>query len=319
MPNPEILEGNKGMDTVLYQGTGAELAITDLEFSPDFVWIKNRDDTHQHIIADTVRGATKFLSSNLTNPDGTNAQTVKSFDSNGFTLGTEPSNNNSGDAFVSWNWKEDPKYGFDIVSYTGLGTAHTVPHNLGVVPEMLVHKNRSNAENWNIYHRALGATHSLWWSLDWAAVANIVYWNNTEPTSSVFTVGSGINAEDDEYIVYLFASIPGYSKVFSYTGNGSADGPFVYCGFRPRYILGKNSSVVQNWFLYDTARSGYNLSDNLLYVDLANVETTPGTHGLDILSNGFKTRGVSQMLNGSGNTITGMAFAEHPFKFANAR
>jgi hypothetical protein len=322
MPAPEILEGNEGMDTVLYTGTGAEKSITDLEFSPDLVWIKERDDAVSHNLYDTIRTPNQRLKSDSSNEEDTVITGLSSFDSNGWTMGAHGAINGLNDLYAAWNWRKDPKFGFDIVGYEGTGIAHTEIHSLGVVPEMMIVKRRDTAGgDWQVYHKQITATHYLKLNEDNASAAATVVWNDTEPTSSVFTVGinTDVNLLDDNTIAYLFASIPGYSKVFSYTGNGNDDGPFVYCGFRPRFILGKNSSVVQNWFLYDTERGAYNLSDNLLYADLANAETTPGTHGMDILSNGFKTRGVSQMLSGSGNTIIGIAFAEHPFKFANAR
>jgi hypothetical protein len=329
MPAPEILEGNSGMDTVLYTGTGAEKSITDLEFSPDFTWIKSRDEgtgayNGHHLLFDTLRGATEILFSNLTNAENTDAQSLKSFDSNGFTVGTTQKVNESGDAFVAWNWKADPKFGFDIVGYEGTGVAHTIPHDLGIAPEMMIVKRRdAGGPGWPLWHKDMIATpENYYMRLDTVIQPTLLtnMWNGTAPTSSVFTVGvdGWVNTDEGLFIAYLFASIPGFSKVFSYTGNGNADGPFIYCGFRPRYILIKNASGVGNWVVNDSVRGPYNVNISTLYPNLVNAE--PGTGwAFDLLSSGFKVRESGATINGSGNTLIGIAFAEHPFQFANAR
>jgi hypothetical protein len=229
--------------------------------------------------------------------------------------------------FVAWCWLEDPNYGFDIVSYTGTGVAHTEAHSLGVVPEMIIVKNRDDgSRDWKVYHKELnGGTTPEQYYLELNntdAESNTpatVHWNDTAPTSSVFSVGTAaaVNGSGDELIAYLFASVEGFSKVFSYTGNGAADGPFVHCGFRPRFVLIKNASAVASWLLYDTERSTYNTVDDVLFPDKSDTETV--TSAIDALSNGFKLRNDGASANGSGNTLVGIAFAETPFKYANAR
>jgi hypothetical protein len=317
------LEGDKGFDIDLYEGTGAELARANLEFSPDFVWIKDRDDTYSNIVFDKVRAAENYLLTNSTGVEVNDAQTLKSFDDNGFTLGTATGVNNSGDSFVSWNWLESVDYGFDIVGYEGTGVARTVAHSLGVVPEMMIVKNRDSVYNWGVYHKDLDAAapedkYLLLNTLD-AVQDSVNLWNDTAPTSSVFTVGIGatVNENLSDHIAYLFASIPGYSKVFSYSGNGLADGPFIHLGFRPRFLLLKNIARSANWTVYDTSRSTYNLVDDYL-LPASNAAEAVG-FGSDLLANGFKIKNTSLTENGSGETIVGIAFAETPHTWANAR
>jgi len=323
LPEPEILEGNKGFDVVTYTGTGAELAITDLEFSPDLVWVKSRSAATEHEITDTVRGATKELSSDSQNVEATTAQGLKSFDAKGFTLGTDTNSNDNTETYVAWNWKEDPKYGFDIVSYTGNETNRTIAHNLGVAPEMLFCKRRDTDESgWIGYHKDLATPTTGYVFLDRTSVqANHPdIWNSTEPTSSEFSLGTDTEANKNTrtYIAYLFASVEGYSKVFSYIGNGNADGPFVYCGFRPRFILIKSASGEYHWIIHDSERSVYNVTTHNLYPSINNAEDT-GTNAFDILSNGFKLRTLQNGYNTVSHNMIGIAFAEHPFKYANAR
>ena len=323
LPEPEILEGDKGFHVETYTGTGAEKSITGMDFSPDLVWFKNRSNARNHQLYDTVRGATKYLLSNSTGVEGTDAQGLKSFDTDGFTVGTTAGVNGNGETLVTWCWKEDPRFGFDIVSYTGTGVAKTEAHNLGVVPEMMIVKNRETAaQPWIVYHKDMTATPEedyLFLNDTDAVLTHPTIWNDTSPTSSVFTVGtdSSVNLNTKEFIAYLFASVEGFSKVFSYTGNGSLDGSFVYCGFRPRYILLKNTASAYNWWINDTARTTYNVMGDSLYADTAGAEAA--TTNLDLLSNGFKLRTNGDNRNENGVTFIGIAFAEHPFKYANAR
>jgi hypothetical protein len=332
MPAPEILEGNKGFDIALYTGDRQDdNQITGLGLSPDLVWIKNRSSDNSHGLFDTVRGATAGLSTDLDEMELVGHNSLISFDSDGFTLDDDSVhqlvNYGLGDSYVAWNWKESPAYGFDIVAYEGTGIVHTEAHSLGVAPEMIIIKNRDTARDWAVYHHGVngGVTPEDFYlrlNLTNAATDSDLLWNDTAPTSSVFTVGanSRVNTDDDSYIAYLFASIEGYSKVFSYTGNGLADGPFVHCGFRPRYILIKSTNTVEHWPVMDTARDPYNAQTHLLYTNL-NIadEIGGGASGNDILSNGFKIRTTHNANNKSGDTYIGLAIAEHPFKYANAR
>jgi hypothetical protein len=324
------------MDTVLYTGTGAELVITDLNFSPDLVWTKGRTVESNNALQDAVRGFTtnRKLSSNRTDEeDGAAVDDQYGYISAvgpfGYTISKDGTGgddwlqmNQNGEDYVAWNWKKDPKFGFDIVGYEGTGVARTVPHSLGVVPEMMIVKNRDSAEGWAVYHKYLDITPEDYFiALDTSAakIDSSAIWNDTSPTASLFTVGIGakVNTNNDDHIAYLFASIPGFSKVFSYTGNNLDDGPFVYCGFRPRYIFVKPATRPGNWLIYDTARDTYNELDTILVVDTSIAETT--FSGFDFLSNGFKVRNLTTAINGDGDTYIGIAFAEHPFKYSNAR
>jgi hypothetical protein len=260
--------------------------------------------------------------SDATSIEEIKTDSLKSFDANGFTLGDHPNVNTNAEDYVSWNWLESPDYGFDIVGYEGTGVARTVAHNLGVVPEMMIVKNRESTYNWCVYHKdntAAPETDFLKLNLTDATTDASTVWNDTAPTSSVFTVGTGaaVNENLKDHIAYLFASVEGFSKVFSYTGNGSANGPFVYCGFLPRFVIVKNASAVASWLMVDTERNTYNEVNSYLVPDTTAAEGT----GLpiDVYSNGFKIRNAGGNWNGTGNTYIGMAFAETPFPWANAR
>jgi hypothetical protein len=330
LPDPEILEGNKGMDVLTYTGTGATpQTVQGLEFSPDLVCIKGRSDIGRPAIFDTVRGDPD----DAIYTDDTDAETgtsafgyLNSFLSDGFTVRpgiiAADTVNEEFQTYVAWNWKEDPVYGFDIVSYEGTGIAHTEAHSLGVVPEMMIVKNRADVASWAVYHKGSNADPEDYFLLfnttAPAAADGGALWNATLPTSSVFSVGTdiGVNVLNDTYIAYLFASVEGYSKVFSYIGNASDDGPFVYCGFRPRYVLLKSADSVTSWIVHDTERNTYNMVENYLLPNTNEAEGVAG--GIDVLANGFKLKTTNASWNPVSNVI-GIAFAEHPFKYANAR
>jgi hypothetical protein len=288
------------------------------------LWLQAADHT---IAVDSARGGSVSIVTSNTAPESiTGVVDDFVFASDGFTTGDDTPFNVSGDDFVSWNWKEDPAYGFDIVSYTGDGLAsRTVSHSLGVVPELMLVKNRDQVAGWRCWHKDMAASPSTGYlGLDTsnAFAVNANVWDDTDPTSSVFTVDTqtNVNGSGDELIAYLFASVEGFSKVFSYTGNAAADGPFVYCGFRPRYVMLKNTTTTGNWWMVDTERNTYNVINTLLVADLANSEASLGAlESIDSVSNGFKVRATYTGINGSGHNIVGIAFAEHPFKYANAR
>jgi hypothetical protein len=211
--------------------------------------------------------------------------------------------------------------GFSVVTYTGTGTAATIGHGLGVAPSMYLVKSRSLAgENWIVYHTSLGNAQQLNLNTT-AAQAASTNFNSTSPTSSVFSIGSGtaVNSNTNTYVAYCFAAVKGFSAFGSYTGNGSADGPFVYLGFRPRWVMIKRTDSSNNWFILDTSRSTYNLSNAQLLPNSSAAESTNTDCNIDILSNGFKLRTALDASNGSGGTYIYAAFAESPFKFANAR
>ena len=333
IPEPTIKKGSDYFNTVLYTGTGAEHAITGVGFSPDLVWTKGRSDSDNNSWFDTVRGATKELVSNGSGAEAADAQLLKSFDSDGFTLGTNAGVNGNTETYVSWNWKESATAGFDIVSYTGTGSSRTVSHNLGVAPEMIIVKNRDDSENWIVYHAGQASDAQTDYLIlnDGSGIGGDDPWlNDTAPTSSQWEYSDGgntYNDNGDDYIAYLFSSVEGYSKFGTYEGTGSTTGPFVYCGFRPAYIVTKRVETTPNayWNVFDTARDPYNSGVTAdfkrLLVHSSGAEATNHVNYTppDILSNGFRLRHGSADKNYSGKRFIFFAFAETPFKFANAR
>ena len=324
-------------NTVLYSGTGSTQAI-NTGFSTDFTWIKSRGTANSHLLADSSRGSTKVLLSNDTNAEITDSN-YTTFVSNGFSVsgnGTEI--NNSSGTYVSWNWKANGSTtssnsdgsitstvqastdaGFSIVTYTGTGSATTFGHGLSSAPKWVVIKRRDGTPSWQVFHTTLGGGAGIELDTNGASGSSSSLWNSTAPTSSVVHIGThgGTNTSSGTYVAYCFAEIEGYSKFGSYTGNGSTDGTFVYTGFRPAWILMKRTNSTGNWQLVDNRRVGYNPSNNLLFPDGSDAESEVTDN--DILSNGFKLRTTGAGRNGSGSTYIYMAFAEAPFKYANAR
>jgi hypothetical protein len=332
LTQPTIQKPSRYMDALAYTGTGASNSISSLGFSPDLVWIKNRGTTTNHAIYDTTRGTQAQLSSNTTGDEVTSSTGLTSFDANGFTIGTSTLVNTSGTQYVAWGWDESVQAGMDIVSYTGNGANRTISHNLGVAPKLIIVKARTTAgadQGWPVYHASNTAAPETDYLLlnSTAASADLdTVWNDTAPTASVFSVGTSalVNTNNDTYIAYLFSEVEGFSKFGSYTGNGSADGPFAWCGFRPRWVMIKNSSSAYAWIVYDTARNTENLVTLKLAPNNSQEENGSSIGGvtfntMDILSNGFKLRSTNVDSNASGNTIIFAAFAESPFKYARAR
>lgn len=339
LPDPTIRKPNQYFDAVVYSGDGtSSRTISGLSFQPDLIWDKPRGTVFSHILVDSVRGgspALAVLQSNATDAEYTTlgvGGSISAITSSGFTItagsGTNNNLNASGSAYVAWNWKKGATPGFDIVTYTGTGAARTIAHGLGVAPSMMIVKERNVAgNNWQVWHKAFGTAGTTDYVLLNSNVAKggggaVDDWNNTVPTSSVFSIGTfgGINANGNSYVAYLFSEVAGFSKFGSYTGNGSTDGPFVYCGFRPRYVMVKRTDATGDWQIIDTARNTYNYADSRLWADLTNIETSNGAAGIDALSNGFKFRGaISTDGNASGGTYVFVAFAESPFKYSLAR
>jgi len=328
---------NKSTDyfnTKLYTGNGADgNAVTNVGHSPDFVWIKQRNSM-SHRLYDKIRGVNSALISNESNAEDQYSAygQFESFDSDGFTVGAGTSNghgtNENGQSIVSWNWKANgagsantagsinstvsanTTAGFSIVSYTGTGTdPETIGHGLGVVPKMIIVKDRNTSGGWRVYNENIGNNKVL--ALD-GTIASTTSdaWNSTTPTSSLFTVGNDTitNGNGTTHIAYCFAEKVGYSKFGSYTGNGNADGTFVYTGFKPSFVIIKNSSNAHNWTMIDDKRLGYNDKNYVLFPDLNNSE--PTTSESDIVSNGFKVRASANGVNQSGNTMIYMAFGQ---------
>ena len=345
LPAPVVTKPNTVMDVALYTGTGSSLTVSSLGFSPDLVWLKSRGAARNHRLTDTVRGATIALQSDLTSAEVTEANGLTAFNSNGFTVGSSYSV--SSEAWVGWCWdagsstvtntqgsitsqvRANPSAGFSIVTYTGNGTnGATVGHGLGVAPEFFIFKQRSVSGNWIVVHKSIPYpwnNYSLRLNTTDAVNGTQGTFGNVAPTSSVITLwaSSGTpttNANTETYVAYCFAPVAGYSAFGSYTGNGSADGPFVYTGFRPRWILLKSSTQGVSWIIYDTARNTYNLVNSTLSPNLSSAESAPGVSGgIDILSNGFKLRSSDQWLNFNAATYIYAAFAESPFQYARAR
>ena len=291
----------------------------DTDMQPDMVWIKDRSDTSSHTITDSVRGVTKTLYPDTTTAEGTEADYVQAFGSDGFTVGANNNNNESGESNVAWCWKESATAGFDIVSYTGTGSAHTEAHSLSAAPRMIITKNRDYDTNWGVYHASQTADKYAYLSATNAFADNSVFWNDTEPTSSVFSVGTyeSVNRSGDEMIAYCFAEKQGFSKFGSYEGNGNADGTFVHLGFRPAWLMVKPVDAADNWVMFDNKRLGFNSSTSpyFFYANKNFAETTDDLL-LDFLSNGFKMRDAGNTVNRT-STFIYMAFAEAPFVNSN--
>ena len=306
--------------TKLYTGTGSSLALTNdgnSDLQPDWVWIKERNGATNQMLTDSVRGATKTLHSQNTDTESTDAQALKSFNSDGFTVGTDGDVNTSSDTYVAWNWKKTADAGFDIVSYTGNGSARTISHSLSAVPGWIIVKNRDEGESWPIYHHkntSAPATDYLALNDTHATTDSNTRWNDTAPTSSVFTVGTSdvVNKNTIKYIAYLFAEKQGYSKFGSYAANESVDGTFVYTGFKPAFVILKQSNLDRDWHMFDNKRSTFNAVGRYLRPNVSGAEDS-GEDYLDLLSNGFKLKNTGNRFNDADGTYIFMAFAESPF------
>ena len=317
--NPELYFQSK-----TYSGNGSTNAITldgSENMQSDFIWFKRRDGADNHILFDDVRGVTKGLYSDLTNAEDNLADSLSSFDSNGFTLGADTGSggsiNGSSESCVAWCWKESATAGFDIVSFTGNGSARTISHSLSAKPDFFVVKGRTFGEQWECYHTSLGATKCLQWD-DNSAEADLANrFNDTEPTSSVFTVGDAdaVNKNTYTYITYLWRSVQGFSRFSKYTGNGNANGTFIHLGFRPAWFLVKRSDSANSWHLVDAKRNTFNPTQNGLFPDTNDGENTGNQ--FDFLANGVKLNSSDGGYNASGGTYIFMAFAEQPFVNSN--
>ena len=324
--------------STIWTGNGVDdrnIVIDGTGMQPDFVWIKSRNDTDNHRLVDSVRGATKHLESDGTGAEQTSSN-VKAFTSTGVTLSTNGSVNANSELYASWSWKAGTSFtndasatgigtidsagsvnndsGFSIVSYTGTGSNGTVKHGLNSVPKMFIVKELSNANSWEVYHVSQGAGKNA--QLNTTAAfesAGSSRWNSTAPTSSVFSIGtdSGVNRSSSNFITYCFAEKQGYLKTGKWIGNGNNDGPFSFCGFKPAFIMIKRTDVAKNWYINDNLRDGYNNDNPYLSPNLSAAET--GGTEIDILSNGFKIRASGTGHNQSGGTYIYMAIAENPF------
>jgi len=306
------------------------------------LWFKNRNSTQVHQLFDTTRGIAKALRSNDTDAENTDDPNdrLTAINSDGFSLGDDGNPNNGSNTYVCWQWKanggttssnDDGSYtstvqanttaGFSIVKYGdassfSASSPATVGHGLGAVPKWILIKNLDGTRSWGVHHVSNGAGKIIYLDLTNAVASSTGFDNGTLPTSSVFTVNTlnVANGNNLEYIAYCFAEIQGYSKFSSYLGNANADGPFVYTGFKPAFVIIKNTADSADWTMWDTTRFPNNAQNVQLYPNLSNAEDSPSTSTvLDMLSNGFKIRGTNNKINGSSDTMIYMAFAEHPF------
>ena len=343
LPSPEIALPTDHFNANLWTGTGGTRSLTGLGFQPDFTWIKSRSNTYQHMLFDSVRGATKYLASDSTDAEATDATQLTAFDSDGFSLGSGTVVNGTSATFVGWNWKAGTTFdpatagtvttgsgtanataGFSVVKYTGEASSITVGHGLSQAPEMIIAKNLDGTYFWAGYHKDIGNTESISIN-DSGAPYSEKTWNDATPSASVFTLGAAsetsahrFNYTDEDFIAYCFHSVEGYSKVGSYEGNNNVDGAFVYCGFKPAMVITKSTSSGQDWTIRDNKRSTYNVSAALLEPNDTAVEATASWVYIDFVSNGFKLRNNNTQGGNYGTQIF-IAFAESPFQYSNAR
>ena len=338
MPNYTTI--NKSTDhfnTKLYTGNGSTQSITGVGFQPDWTWIKNRTDgSTSHYLTDAVRGAGKSLRSNSTNAEATETNQLTAFDSDGFSIGNWGDGNGSGKNIVAWNWKgggqgssntdgsinttytsANTTAGFSISTYTGTGSSATIGHGLGVAPEFIIIKRTSTAESWYVQATVLGYSKYLVLNST-AAQANTSGSLISSVSSSTVTVdGNGaVNGSGATYVMYAFASKIGYSKIGTYTGNGNADGPFIYLGFKPAFVVTKRTNSTSTWLIMDNKRDSFNVAKSRLFANESDAENT-SANIMDLNSNGFKIRHNGTETNISGSTYIYMAFAEAPLVGSN--
>jgi len=324
-----------------YTGNGTDnTAITydgNSDMQPDFLWFKLRSVTGNHVLFDSTRGTSKYVRSNNNAAETTNGTLLKSFNTDGFTVGTAGNTNSNGNTLVSWGWKanggttssntdgnitstvqSNQDAGFSIVTYTGNGTDNqTIGHGLGVQPNWWLVKRRDSTGGWMFGASSILGGTSNYLALDSTAANTEInnIWGDSPTSSTLFRVSNNarLNTNNGTYVAYLFADKQGFSKFGQYIGNGNADGPFVYTGFKPAFIMGKRSSTTGDWFIVDNKRDIDNPADKRLFANTTAVESTSTNNEVDLLSNGFKLRRNLIQSNGSGSTYIYMAFAENPF------
>jgi hypothetical protein len=344
LPAATIKNGATSFAATTYTGTGASLAVTNtvnnISFQPDFVWTKSRSNAYSNHLEDAVRGVGQRLLSDSTAAEvtGTNGK-LTAFNSNGFTQDGGVEVGASAATYVAWQWnaggstvtntagsissqvRANPTAGFSVVTYTGSGANVNVGHGLGVAPNMIIIKSRSAVSDWYVYHSSIGTGKYILLNTTAATVTAANYFTGTSSTVfSATSAATGINTSSATYVAYCFAPVAGYSAFGSFTGNGAADGPFVFTGFRPRFVMIRNPAIVANWLIFDSSRDTYNQTVLFFFANSDGVETnSSGTVALDFVSNGFKIRQTSGNINGSGNALIYMAFAENPFNNSLAR
>ena len=331
MPFSNIDKPSKYFNTVLYTGNGSTQSITGVGFQPDWVWIKGRSGATDHGLYDAVRGVQKQLESNTQTAETTETTGLTAFGSDGFTVGALAQLNTSAATYVAWNWlangagvsntagsitstvSANTIAGFSIVSWAGNQTAGaSCGHGLGVVPKMIVKRRRNGdgADDWYVYTSTTGNSNSMYWTNTSASAASGA-WNSQTPTSTVFYHGSSIRENGNNMIAYCFADVKGFSQFGSWTGNGNADGTFVYLGFKPEFVMLKNASGTNQWLIFDNTREPANIMGD--YLEANSFASQSTFDGFDFLSNGMKMRTSNTAWNASGNTYIYMAFAKNPF------
>ena len=334
-----IPKGSLYMDTKLYTGNNSPSnTISGIPFAPDLIWIKARGAATDHVLFDKVRGVYKSLSSNDSTAENNNTNQLQTFTSDGWTMG-DLDTSNAATTFASWNWKAGTAVsgsttgsgtaktytgsvsttsGFSIIKYIGNGSSgHTIPHNLNAVPKMIFVKNMVSASNWIVYNSGITGNKFLRLNTADTVQTSSARWNDTTPTSTVFTLGNDgdVNTNGTNYIAYCFAEIQGFSKIGGYNGNSSTDGSFTYTGFKPAFVFTKATATGEGWQIYDNKRLGYNPTEKVLYPNVTQTESTLAG-GIDFLSNGFKWRTADGGVN-SGQLYAYMAFAEAPLVGTN--
>ena len=325
-----VNNGSLFMNPTLYTGNGSTQSITGVGFQPDLTWIKSRNMNYDQNLFDVIRGTTKRLQANFNSAETTVANSVTAFGTDGFTVGSDAGVNGV-HTFASWNWlgangtaantdgsisstvSASATSGFSIVKFTGTGANGTVGHGLGSVPKMIIFKELAQGYAWRVYHQALGNTQKVELNVTNAVTTDATAFNSTSPTSTVFSVGSsgGTNYNGSSIIAYCFADVQGYSKFGSYTGNGNADGTFVYTGFKSSFILLKKSSGAgTDWYIFNNKSPGYNDNNKSLRANTTATEASASGYSMDILSNGFKIRTSNTALGESGATYIYMAFGQ---------
>jgi hypothetical protein len=341
LPNVSIYNGAQYMAATTYTGNGTSQAVTSVGFTPDFTWIKQRNGANQHNLMDINRIGYRLRTDDTAAEQDSSA--LFSFATNGFNLlSSNVSYNGSGSTYVAWNWKAggtavtntagsitssvsaNTTAGFSVVTYTGTGSAATVGHGLSTAPAMVIAKRRNSTGDWCVWHSSIYALYGAAYiaflnTIDQALSQTSVFNGNTTATTFPVQTNAAVNASGGTYVAYCFAPIAGYSAFGSYTGNGSTDGPFVYCGFRPRYVLVKRTDASDNWYCEDSTRGSYNANTYDLFPNLSNAEQNSSSYSVDFVSNGFKIRTSDASWNQSGGTWIFAAFAENPFQNALAR
>jgi len=339
MAYTDIDDSSEYFQTALYTGSGSARNITNdgnSDLQPDWVWIKKRSNGEDHLLFDSVRGINKSLKSNNTSAEQTDGGDLSEFRTDGFRIGTNNRSNQNTHTFVAWQWKAGTSFsndasstsvgsidstgsvstdaGFSIISWTSPNdSVATIAHGLGVVPTMIIMKKRGASGGWVTYHQTMGNTHCMFLSTTAGKEDNADVFNDTSPTSAVFTTGSDGALVNNTMIAYCFADVQGFSKMGSYVGNGNANGAFVYTGFKVGWVMIKKTDGSENWKIWDNKRPGFNDLNYQMNVNADEAESDSSNNRMDLVSNGFKMRGSGDTFNSSGGNYLFMAFAENPF------